>query len=55
LEDSDVFNLDVQRERRIEQLQQEVKKIKSLSNESDGGYGDIQTFKDEKKLVERIS
>ena len=55
LEDSDVFNLDVQRERRIEQLQAEVKKIKSLASDSDGGYGDVQTFKDEKRLVERIA
>jgi hypothetical protein len=55
LEDSEVLNLDVQREKRIEQLQAEVKKIKSLSSDSDGGYGEVKTFKEEKRLVERIA
>jgi hypothetical protein len=55
LEDSEVLNLDIQREKRIEQLQAEVKKIKSLGSESDGGYGEVKTFKEEKRLVERIA
>lgn len=55
LEESDLFNIEKQRERRIEQLQTEIKKVKSLENEASMGYGEMQTFKEEKTLVERIS
>lgn len=55
LEESDLFNIERQRERRLEELQTEIKKVKSLQNEASTGYGEMQSFREEKTLVERIS
>lgn len=55
LDDSELFNIERQRERRLEEFQAEVKRVKSLQNEASGGYGEMQTFGEEKTLVERIS
>lgn len=55
LDDSEVFNLEKQRERRIEELQSKIKWVKNNQEEVRPGHGEMNRFNDEKLLVERIA
>ncbi|KAK4684755.1 hypothetical protein P7C73_g5410, partial [Tremellales sp. Uapishka_1] len=51
LEDSG-FDLESHREKRLEELQQQIQKVKILS---ETGYGRVVTYGEEKKLIERMA
>lgn len=52
LDDDPQFDLTAQRERRMEELQREVRRVKDLQTSE---YGRVITYGEEKKLIERMA
>ncbi|KAI9633886.1 putative GTPase inhibitor [Dioszegia hungarica] len=52
LEDDPRFDLSAHRERRLEELQREIKKVQTLQTSE---YGRVVTYGEEKKLIERMA